>query len=193
MKTLWPLIASLATASAAHALAEDFALSNGSVVSGEVKSFAKDGVAINTDRGVVRFYWRDFNAETLAKLQRVKKSEDAIEALGKGMLAMLKKPMRSEQIQSQAEALKGKVVAMAILSVPPVSNRGGGVFRVNFDDQLGWETSERNAVTLIASGANAVFVRVLEPYKFGSKIEVLGDSVKRDGDKYVPCWKPVKD
>ena len=193
MKTNWPLIVSLAAASATQALAEDFTLANGSVVSGEVKSFNRDGVAINTDREVVRFSWRDFNAETLAKLQRAKKSEDAIEGQGKAMLAMLKRPMRCEQIQSQAESLKGKLVAMAILSVPPVSNRGGGVFRVNFDDQLGWETSERSAVTLIASGANAVFVRVLEPHQYGSKIEVLGDSVKRDGDKYVPCWKPIKD
>jgi len=192
MKPHPSFFALLAIASATLALAEDYTLSNGTVISGEVKSFDGDGVAIKTSDGLVRYSWKTFNPETLAKLRKSKKLDDAIEAQGKEMRSKLKRPMQSAQIQKQAESLNGKVVAMAILSVPPVSNRGGGVYRVNFDDQLGWETSEREAVRLIASGANSVFVRVIEPNQFGSKIEVLGDSAKRDGDKYVPCWKPLK-
>lgn len=192
MKAHPSLVALLAIVSAGQMLAEDFALSNGAVITGEAKSFFSDGVAIKTSHGVVRYPWKNFNPETLAKLLEAKKVEDAIEAQGKSMRAKLKHPMLSEQVQKKAESLKGQLIAMSILSVPPVSNRGGGIFRVNFDDQLGWETSERDAVKLIASGASSVFVRLIEPNQFSSKIEVLGDSAKREGNKYVPCWKPIK-
>jgi hypothetical protein len=190
MKTLISFILLVFFLGAMGLRADDLILANGQAVSGSVSRVDPDGVVIQTERGAVKYRWLHLNAESSKAWQAKWELQRNQDAMHSDFLRKMEsgeiKIFTPKEIQTSAFSLKDITVLMAATR-PKAQEIAAGQYRVEWDYHV--ESTMTTDRAIKAMESEALFVRVISPEKYNSKIEVLGNILVRSDDGIAPGWK----
>ena len=170
--------------------ADDIILANGQTISGTVSRIDVDGIVFQTARGGVKYQWRNLNAESAKALQakgELSRKQDALQAeFVRKMESGETKIFSPKEIQTSAFSLKDEIVLMDA-SGQKQQEIEAGKYRIRWGYQV--EAVLPAELADIALKSEMLFVRVTEPSKYTSKLEVLGNTLARSSTGIAPGWK----